>query len=697
MFDLTATVLDPDGPPDGVGGGELPPTGIELRWTERLIGDYDQNGEVNYSDITPLGLHFNSLVEYDDPAMHGGFAEWPTGDPDDTGNPGDTGCETPLAVHWMERLSGYRVYRKAPGETAFSVVALDGSPIGYTLAHPTPAPANEPVRYAITDGEPSHSVAQAASLRPVPVGTRSRPGLQDREAGRLPAPLEGKWTSHSAKSTSALEPGTYAYYVAPYDAQSDTEGPPSAVIYIDTTTQVVNRSPVARLSVSPGFAGAPAEITLDASASYDLDGTIAAYMWDFDADGTPDWLSTDPVPETSSDGIVSTIAPGVDGVVTVTYNQGNAEWYYPTVVAIDQLGASSQSSNAKLGISGWKKELLFSPSESLVSFSNIPALGLDPSTGEVVIAATQAYTWLGPSLGKGPYFWRCTGPETWEREQIIDETDEQWRDGWEYAIVEGDLQLVWDENNRPLVLAAVSNGSSWAPSQRLVAFRRNGPDDWQYERLLDDMSVDNGTPVLDDSGRYGLLVKEITKYSTPTGGTPIWLTQVLWYDHGTWKLERTDWSSEDQLFMRQLRQAPNGQVQALLAGTYPCDFSLQLAVQQDFEDWGFVREDNGELVGRGISAYARDFIYDMYGNLTFSVVHRPDSNYRFNLSLWTETQDHALSEVGVREGVDDPGPVGSLRPFLSGYCVAYEDSREAPKEGRLSVYFSIFSGSQVIN
>ena len=85
VFDLTAKVLDPDGPPDGEGGGELPPTGIELRWTERLIGDYDQNGEVNYGDITPLGLHFSSVVDYDDPAMHGGFAEWPAGDPDDTG------------------------------------------------------------------------------------------------------------------------------------------------------------------------------------------------------------------------------------------------------------------------------------------------------------------------------------------------------------------------------------------------------------------------------------------------------------------------------------------------------------------------------------------------------------------------------------------------------------------------------------
>jgi hypothetical protein len=31
VFDLAASVIDPDGPPDGQGGGELPPTGIAYR------------------------------------------------------------------------------------------------------------------------------------------------------------------------------------------------------------------------------------------------------------------------------------------------------------------------------------------------------------------------------------------------------------------------------------------------------------------------------------------------------------------------------------------------------------------------------------------------------------------------------------------------------------------------------------------
>jgi hypothetical protein len=83
VFDLAANVIDPDGPPDGQGGGELPPTGIALAWTKRLLGDYDQNGQVNVPDLVPLAAHWLAPVAYDGPALHGGIAYWPTGDPED--------------------------------------------------------------------------------------------------------------------------------------------------------------------------------------------------------------------------------------------------------------------------------------------------------------------------------------------------------------------------------------------------------------------------------------------------------------------------------------------------------------------------------------------------------------------------------------------------------------------------------------
>ena len=61
VFDLSAEIIDPDGE-----GGD-PPTGIALTWTERCIGDYDQNGLVNASDLTPLGVYWEEAVKYDVP------------------------------------------------------------------------------------------------------------------------------------------------------------------------------------------------------------------------------------------------------------------------------------------------------------------------------------------------------------------------------------------------------------------------------------------------------------------------------------------------------------------------------------------------------------------------------------------------------------------------------------------------------
>ena len=130
VFDLGAVVIDPDGPPDGHGGGELPPTGIQFTWTERLVGDYDMNGLVGLPDIVPIAAKWALRPAYDSPALHGGFTSWPTGDPDDSSSgaagPGATNWRiahvdgdgnglialpdiTPIAAHWQEALSGYLI------------------------------------------------------------------------------------------------------------------------------------------------------------------------------------------------------------------------------------------------------------------------------------------------------------------------------------------------------------------------------------------------------------------------------------------------------------------------------------------------------------------------------------------------------------------------------------------------------------
>ncbi|MBN2080739.1 hypothetical protein JW859_00890, partial [bacterium] len=46
-FDLSPRVIDPD----GLGSGA--PTAVVLKWAERCVGDYNQDGLVGVSDLTP--------------------------------------------------------------------------------------------------------------------------------------------------------------------------------------------------------------------------------------------------------------------------------------------------------------------------------------------------------------------------------------------------------------------------------------------------------------------------------------------------------------------------------------------------------------------------------------------------------------------------------------------------------------------
>jgi PKD repeat protein len=252
VFDLHATLIDPDGV------GAEPPTSVRLTWTERLVGDYDQNGEVAVSDITPLALRFGGTVDYIDSFLLDGLEWYPAGDPDidggvEPGSPpangsgaynwrlarvdGDYNGEigitdiTPIAQHFGQRLDGYRVYRRVAGESDFTLIPGTG---GLTIARGSesaPVDLTRPVRYEYSE------------------------------------------------DVSGF--GPFEYYVAPYDEDSSAEGPASGLV-----TAVSNQSPVAGLTATPLSGREPLEVNFDASTSIDTDGDIVAYEWDFDGDGT---------------------------------------------------------------------------------------------------------------------------------------------------------------------------------------------------------------------------------------------------------------------------------------------------------------------------------------------------------------------------------------------------------------------------
>jgi PKD repeat protein len=265
VFDLAATPVIVD----------TTTVGVTLRWTERLVGDYDQNGEVNVSDLTSLSRFCEQEIRYKTANTAGRF--WPDGDPDDDGGvdadsppapasgaanwrrarvDGDANGViyiydiTPLAAHWKENSAGYRVYWKAPGQSTFSLLS-------------NPEDIQSPVTV----------------LR----SKYNKPGDSKPDADR---PVRFDFTI--GKEDDPLTVGQYEFYVAAYDPKTNAEGPPSAPLRIDLESGATNQLPVLHPSANPPEGVDPQVVSFSAIGSYDPDGSITGYRWDFDGDGTWD-------------------------------------------------------------------------------------------------------------------------------------------------------------------------------------------------------------------------------------------------------------------------------------------------------------------------------------------------------------------------------------------------------------------------
>jgi len=256
VIDLEWTLSDPDG------AGEQPADGYILTWTERLIGDYNQDGLVTVADLTPIAVYWLREVDYDVPYLHFGIADFAVGDPEFDGDvePGEaptpeSGASnwrvarvdgdgnglinasdlTPIGQHFSEQLSGYRVYRRGPEQTSFEPV-MD---------------PQAPSRPLLVSRETVNGGAGVDPLRPV------------------------RYAYHDV-----FEPdGLYEYRVVPYDALTDMEGPAS-IGGLDDLGSVQ-----AAISADVTQGDPPLLVHFDASASTTLEGEIAAYRWDLNGDG----------------------------------------------------------------------------------------------------------------------------------------------------------------------------------------------------------------------------------------------------------------------------------------------------------------------------------------------------------------------------------------------------------------------------
>jgi PKD repeat protein len=218
-----------------------------LAWGYYSSGDYDQNGLVGISDLTPLGIHFGkSSGTAGEPFPAESIESVVDGDGNGVINIADV---TPIGMSFGVRVEGYRVYRSA---------SLD----------------DWPEDAAGTNGSGAELVDEMQ--------------LTEASAGG---------NARRMFALSGIEPppaGDMLYWVRPYDPAG--EGIASLPVLIEGEAVVgppTNFVPIAVLLAAPFNGLAPLTVEFQAFSSADIDGEIVKYEWDFDGPiNGENWVDT---------------------------------------------------------------------------------------------------------------------------------------------------------------------------------------------------------------------------------------------------------------------------------------------------------------------------------------------------------------------------------------------------------------------
>ena len=257
-----------------------------IEWGYYSPGDYDQNGLVTISDLTPLAVHLGKQ------AAGQGFPQNSIEAVVDGDGNGEINIAdiTPIGIHFNTECQGYRVYM-SPSQSDY--------PPGNTAA-------NGPG--AVLAAEISFSEAQEAA------------GLR-------------KQFSHPRGDFAEAQ----YFWVRPF--QGSQEGTASNALLVQPGS---NQAPVAQLSATPQNGPVPLRVRYGAIGSSDVDGEIVSYDWDFDSNGEPEDSWADPqqrdfyfyTPGEYSVTLRVTDDDGAIGEKTVLINaQPGAEWHHEEVVS----------------------------------------------------------------------------------------------------------------------------------------------------------------------------------------------------------------------------------------------------------------------------------------------------------------------------------------------------------------------------
>jgi PKD repeat protein len=333
---------------------------VTFSWSYRNQGDYDQNGEVNVADLTPIGLHYHKVQGGPD------WTEAQLADGDENGevNIGDV---TPIGQNYQAVVDGYLLQSgpaaSGPWDQAGQLDGQGDIPTGggrrecelsiaepavstwYRVApfHGTGAGqsigiASDPVHWVILNDPPEADLTADPTAGDPPLtvdfdasgSTDTDGSITDYEWD-----LDGNGTFNETGAEADARGNTTAQYT--YDTAA-TYNPAVRVTDDEGATDTASVAitvnalpPTAALTADPTSGPTILLVNFDASGSTAPAGSITDYEWDMDGDGVYNEEEPSVLPQTEL---------MYRGQATASWQYAQAGTYHPKVRVTDNLSAT---------------------------------------------------------------------------------------------------------------------------------------------------------------------------------------------------------------------------------------------------------------------------------------------------------------------------------------------------------------------